>query len=203
MRKCPDNVFYKLFPMVLLAILCSLQITAIEQELKGDNKIFLSTGLMIRKVVDVNAALDNTWEAWTTDEGVRSFFAPGSRIELGVGGDYELYFDPKGKPGQKGSENCKILSFLPGEMLSFTWNNPPSIPEIRNEHTWVVIFFQSLEEQKTRVTLAHLGWQAGESWQKALKYFDQAWDLVLGRLQYRFLNGPLDWKNPFTPDKKK
>lgn len=203
MRKKSKKILYKLFTAAILVLLCSGQITASDKEIKKDDKIFLTTGLMIRKSVDVNAALDNAYEAWTTDEGVRSFFAPGSSIELAIGGKYELYFDPKGKPGQKGSENCKILSFLPGEMLSFTWNNPPSIPEIRNEHTWVVIFFQPLEEKKTRITIVHLGWQAGESWQKALQYFDKAWELVLGRLQYRFLNGPLDWKNPFTPGKKK
>lgn len=202
MRKYPKNIMVTLLPVVLLVIFFSGQITALNQQIEREDKLFLSTGLIIRKTVDVNAAVDNTWEAWTTDEGVRSFFAPGSRIELAIGGDYELYFDRKGKTGQKGSEGCKILSFLPGEMLSFTWNNPPSIPDIRNEHTWVVLFFQSMEEEKTRVTLVHLGWQAGESWQKALKYFDKAWDLVLGRLQYRFLNGPLDWKNPFTPGKK-
>lgn len=201
MRKHYKNMLCTLLAVVLLAILCPGHIAAADKEIKKDNKLFMPTGLMIRKAVEVDASADNAFDAWTTDEGVRSFFAPGSRIELAIGGDYELYFDPKAKAGKKGSEGCKILSFLPGEMLSFTWNNPPYIPEIRDEHTWVVIFFQSLSEKKTRVTFVHLGWDAGESWQKALKYFDKAWDLVLGRLQYRFLNGPIDWKKPFTPGK--
>ena len=71
MRKYPKNIMYTLLPVVLLVIFCSGQITALNENTKRENKIFLSTGLMIRKAVDVNATLDNTWEAWTTDEGVR------------------------------------------------------------------------------------------------------------------------------------
>ncbi len=28
---------------------------------------------------------------------------------------------------------------------------------------------------------------------------DKVWEVVLGRLQYRFQKGPIDWKKPFTP----
>ena len=203
MRKNYKNISGTLLAVIMIALFCSGYIAAGDKGLEKDGKLFMPTGLMIRKAVEVEASADNAFDAWTSDEGVQSFFAPGSRIELAIGGDYELYFDKKAKFGQKGSEGCKILSFLPGEMLSFTWNNPPSIPEIRDKHTWVVIFFQSLSEKKSRITLVHLGWDAGESWQKALKYFDKAWDLVLGRLQYRFLDGPIDWKKPFTPGEEK
>lgn len=170
---------------------------------KEEKKFFLTTGLMIRKVVDVSASVDDAWQAWTTTEGVTTFFAPQALVELAVGGNYEMYFDPKQPEGQKGSEGCKILSFVPGEMLSFTWSAPPSMPAVRVERTWVVLFFQPLEAKKTRISLVHLGWQVGEEWQKALQYFDKAWELVLGRLQYRFDKGPLDWKNPFTPSNAK
>lgn len=169
----------------------------------SEKKLFMTTGLMIRKVVDISASMDEAWQAWTTTEGVTTFFAPKASVELAVGGDFEMYFDPKQPAGQRGSEGCKILGFVPGEMFSFTWNAPPHLPTIRGEHTWVVLFFQALEAKKTRISLVHLGWQVGEEWQKALQYFDKAWELVLGRLQYRFDNGPLDWKNPFTPVKDK
>lgn len=163
-----------------------------------EKKYFLTTGLMIRKVVEVAATVDEVWTAWTTATGVKTFFAPDATVELAVNGKYELYFDPSQPTGQKGSEGCRILSFVPGEMLSFSWNAPPSMPLIRTERTWVVLHFQANGEKQTRVSLIHLGWQVGEEWQKALQYFDKAWNLVLGRLQYRFQKGPLDWKNPFS-----
>jgi hypothetical protein len=86
-------------------------------------------------------------------------------------------------------------------MLSFTWNAPPSLPKVRGEHTWVVLYFKALEGNKTQISLVHLGWRVGDEWQKALQYFDKAWEVVLGRLQYRFQKEPINWKNPFTPGK--
>jgi len=166
-------------------------------------KIELTTGLAIRKAVIVPAPIGDVWKAMTTEKGVVTFFAPGAAVELAVGGKYEMYFAPKQPKGQKGGEGNKILSFSPEEMLSFTWNAPPSLPEVRKEKTWVVLTFKPLEAGKTQVSLIHLGWRIGEEWQKALQYFDKAWEVVLGRLQYRFQTGPIDWKKPFTPGKEK
>lgn len=166
---------------------------------KDDHKYFMTTGLMIRKTVEVPAAVDDVWKAWTTTEGVKSFFAVDGSVELAINGDYEMYFDPKQPEGLKGSEGCKVLSFVPGEMFSFTWNAPPTMPNVRKERTWVVLIFKELGPKKTQVYLFHLGWQMGEEWQQALQYFSKAWDVVLARLAYRFQNGPLDWKNPYTP----
>ena len=34
----------------------------------------------IREVVVIDAPVDQVWEAWTTPEGVRSFFAPAGEL---------------------------------------------------------------------------------------------------------------------------
>lgn len=169
----------------------------------GEEKWYLETPLAIRKAVVVPVFVDKAWEAWTTTEGVTTFFAPKASVELAVFGDYEMYFDPSQPKGQQGSEGCKILSFIAGEMLSFTWNAPPSMPTVRRARTWVVLHFYPHEGNKTRITLTHVGWKMGEEWQKALQYFNRAWEVVLGRFQYRFQKGPIDWKNPFTPGTSK
>ena len=69
-------------------------------------------------------------------------------------------------------------------MLSFSWNAPPTIPEIRNQphRTWVVVMFHATNTEKTEVTLDHLGWLDGEKWDETYTYFDRAWDLVLNSL---------------------
>ena len=165
----------------------------------GEEKWYMETPLAIRKEVVVPAFIDKTWEAWTTTGGVTTFFAPQASVELAVFGNYEMYFAPDQPKGLQGSEGCKILSFINGEMLSFTWNAPPSMPTVRQARTWVVLHFYPHEGNQTRITLTHVGWKMGEEWQKALQYFDKAWEVVLGRLQYRFRKGPIDWKKPFTP----
>lgn len=145
----------------------------------------------------VPASIEDVWKAWTTEEGVKSFFAPDCWIELSIGGAYEMYFNPDAKPGEKGGEGVTIIAISFQEMLSFTWNAPPSLPEIRRQLTHVTIRLQALNENRTLVKLHHDGWGEGEIWDKTFDYFENAWKrIVLPRLKYRFETGPVDWNNP-------
>lgn len=96
-----------------------------------------------------------------------------------------MYFLGKKPRGFQGSEDCRILSYVPQEMLSFTWNFPPSIPEIRFEHTWVVLRFAKRGASHTDVTLDQLGWRLGPAWTRGYAYFDVAWGAVLKQLHDR------------------
>jgi uncharacterized protein YndB with AHSA1/START domain len=147
--------------------------------------------------VTIDAGVKDVWSAWSTDDGVRSFFAPASKIDLKVYGDYEIYFNPEGKAGERGAEGTKILAIQPEKMLTFTWNNPPILPGIRWDYTTVILRFKPVSEKQTRVTLYQVGWGEGEEWDKAYEYFNKAWSMiVLPRLQHRFKVGPIDWNNP-------
>jgi uncharacterized protein YndB with AHSA1/START domain len=61
----------------------------------------------IREEVIVEASVDAVWDAWTTEAGVRSFFAPACAVELRVNGPYEIVFNPEAKPGQRGAEGMR------------------------------------------------------------------------------------------------
>jgi uncharacterized protein YndB with AHSA1/START domain len=155
----------------------------------------------IQKAVLVPAPLAAVWHAWTTAEGATTFFAPRANIELEIGGPYELLFDLAAPPGQQGGEGLRILSFLPPEMLSFEWNAPPEFPAVRaGARTWVVLQLEPVTDEQTLVALTHLGWRAGGEWDQVFDYFLRAWDIVLGRLSYRFAEKPLDWRAPYTPE---
>jgi uncharacterized protein YndB with AHSA1/START domain len=147
----------------------------------------------INKEVTVSAHVGDVWKAWTTAEGAGSFFAPRAKIELALGGRFELYFDLEAAEGSRGSEGCRILSYLPEEMISFDWNAPPQFPELRGQHTWVVVMLHKPAVNSVRVRLVHLGWRQGEEWDRLHRYFERAWDVVLQRLRQRFSTGPLDW----------
>lgn len=152
---------------------------------------------VIKAEAIVNASLDDVWEAWTTEAGIKTFFAPAGKIEPRVFGAYEMYFNPNGAPGQRGGEGNVILARQPKKMLSFTWNAPPHLPNVRKQFTSVVVRFNEIEQGRTKVTLIESGWGEGEEWDKAFAYFSSAWqDVVLPRLQHRFKVGPIDWNNP-------
>lgn len=147
----------------------------------------------IRLVLTIPAPSDAVWAAWTTPEGLQSFFAPEARVELWPGGRFELLFRPTAPDGERGSEGCRIQTFVPGSVLAFEWNAPPRFPTVRQRKTWVVVQFQSLGLVATRVTLSHLGWGDGPEWEAAHQYFRRSWGVVLARLEHRFESGPYRW----------
>jgi uncharacterized protein YndB with AHSA1/START domain len=80
----------------------------------------------IDKEVIVDATLDLAWEAWTTREGITSFFAPDAKIEPQVGGAFQIYMDPTAPLGSRGADDMRVMALQPKQMLSFDWNAPPS-----------------------------------------------------------------------------
>lgn len=149
----------------------------------------------ITKQVEVNAALDQVWDAWTTREGITSFFAPDAKIEARPGGAFNIHFNPFAPVGQKGADDMRYMALQPKKMLSFDWNAPPNLPEARSQRTLVVLRFEPVSDKVTRLSLHHTGWGDGGEWDKAYNYFDAAWGNVLANLKKRFDSGPIDWSD--------
>lgn len=148
----------------------------------------------VEKTVEVAASLDQTWAAWTTRDGIVSFFAPDAEIDARAGGAFHIYIDPGAPAGFKGADGMRYMSVQPKKMISFEWNAPPSLPDVRTQRTFVVIRLESVAENLTRVRLHHTGWGDGGEWDRAYIYFDRAWGNVLANLKKRFETGPIDWK---------
>jgi uncharacterized protein YndB with AHSA1/START domain len=170
-----------------------------EDQMTEEKKHFVSmkdqSGKILRKEISVPATLEQVWNAWTTTEGVKTFFSSEARVELAVGGPFEIYFLLDAPRGSRGSEDCQVLSYLPREMLSFSWNAPPEFGELRKKHTIVVLQFEEDGPGTVKVVLSQHGWGKGEEWDKLYDYFDKAWSYVLGNLKKRFVAGPIDWSS--------
>ena len=149
---------------------------------------------MIRKEAVVDVPVAAAWKAWTTQEGVESFFAPEAIVEARPDGPYAIHFNPYAPPGMKGADGMRVLAVQENRMISFTWNAPPQFPEARGQRTVVIVRTEPLGEATTRVTLTHLGWGSGPSWDGAYDYFDKAWGTVMEWYEKRFREGPTDWK---------
>ena len=148
----------------------------------------------IEKETVLAATLDQAWEAWTTRDGIRAFFAPDANVDARPGGPFEIYIDPGAAPGLKGADDMRFLAVQPKKMISFTWNAPPHLAQARQQRTLVILRFDALGERSTRVRLLHVGWGSGGEWDASHAYFDRAWGAVLGNLKKRFDSGPVDWK---------
>ena len=157
----------------------------------------MSSAKTIECEIRIAATIEAVWHAWTTRDGMITFFASSANIDPRPGGAYELFFDSMAPPGQQGSEGMRILSMEPPKFLSFTWNAPPHLSEVRGQMTFVEVHLSSITPEATRVCLRHSGWGSSGQWQKAFEYFSQAWPkIVLPRLKYSLEVGPVDWSNP-------
>jgi uncharacterized protein YndB with AHSA1/START domain/predicted enzyme related to lactoylglutathione lyase len=144
----------------------------------------------IRRRADVPAAPRQAWDLWATSEGLSQWWTSHNRIEMRPGGYYEIHFMPDERWGDRGGDWCRVLSFLPGRMLSFTWNAPPMF-KTRPLHTWVVLTFDPTPTG-TNVELSHLGWpesglgDEASDWPATYRYFEEAWATVMDLYQRHF-----------------
>lgn len=101
------------------------------------------------------------WRALATSEGLAETLYPQARVDLQIGGAYRDF---------PGSEN-KVLSYLPGEMLSGTGGAPDQFPEVKQGGTWWVYRLEQVSEKSTRLHMSLHGWREGEEWDRAYGYF--------------------------------
>lgn len=139
--------------------------------------------MILHKEALVEATPQEAWAAWTTAKGLR-FISASSNIELAVGGPYEWFLDLEpDADGRRGGEGARVVGWIPGELLVFTWTFPPSIPTLRHSRatTQVVVRFEGAGDGRTRVVLEQVGWEEGEDWRRGHEYFEVAWGKVLDR----------------------
>lgn len=136
----------------------------------------------IKKEMVLPCTAAEAWKMWTTADGLQSFFGAANKVEISLGGPFEIYFSLDEPEGLRGSEKCTVLSFVENKLLSFTWNAPPSIPEVRDTglFTFVVLLFENLDHGACQLNLFHQGWNyPGDKWVETHAYFNDAWDFVL------------------------
>jgi uncharacterized protein YndB with AHSA1/START domain/uncharacterized protein YciI len=175
--------------------LSSMTVSLLVDHRSPDRYVTDPSDRMVRKEVVVPATADQVWETWTTTEGLKTFFSANARVELQVGGPFEIYFLMDNPYGSRGSEDCTILSYLPKKMLAFEWNAPPQFGELRDKRTQVILEFTAVDPEHTRVILAQIGWGEGAEWRRLYDYFDRAWEIVLGNFKKRFESGPIQWSD--------
>ncbi len=154
--------------------------------------LFVAQGADLRSFTEaaqIDAPPSDVFDVWATAAGWESVYAAGrpeadANIDLAIGGRYEWLFD-----GALGSNGCQVLSYIPNRMISFTWNAPPDQPENRAKRTWVVVELDGLDDDRTMLTLTHLGFGDAEAWDETEAYFRSAWPRVLGVVQGRFAAG--------------
>ncbi|HKI79487.1 MAG TPA: SRPBCC domain-containing protein [Ignavibacteriaceae bacterium] len=141
--------------------------------------------------LNLNISVDEAWNLWTTNDGIKKFFAPDCNVDLNLGGSYEIYFFPLKPQGQKGTDSSIVLSFIPRKMLSVEWGVPRWFESRKlamepYKRTYLVIFFSEGPDPNTsEINFYHLGFGQGSDWQQVIEYFDSSsgWQSIFKRLE--------------------
>lgn len=138
----------------------------------------------------VNAPVATVWKAWTTTAGLAAWLAPHVDIDLKVGGLMRTHYDEKGKLGDAGSIENRILSFDPERMLSIQVAKAPADFPFRAKASqmWTVLYFAPAADGKTSLRIVGLGFGSDSESQAMKEFFERGNAYTLGELQKHFGN---------------
>ena len=127
-----------------------------------------------RRVADV-------WKAWTTAEGIESFFAPkAAKVEPVPGGAFELWFgvnNPEGVARQRGLTRAQRQADGAVRVRMERAAGNPDDPKAAHAG---LSRLRAASRQPDEVTLRNFGYGTGDDWAKNKAYFESAWPAVMG-----------------------
>ena len=141
---------------------------------------------MLRVEITVPAPRSEVWKAFSTSEGLSTWLAPNSMVDLKPGGDWMVHF-PGGSTG-----GGTIVSFVPQKEIVISALAPDKFPTVRAQRTTARF---ELEDHGTGtlVRLTQTGWKDGDEWDRAYEYLTAGNAQLLATLHCRFVSGPIDW----------
>jgi len=141
---------------------------------------------MLRLEITVPAARADVWKAFSTSDGLSTWLAPNSNVELKPGGEWMVHF-PGGSTG-----GSNIVSFVPEKEIVLEALAPDQFPTVRAQRT--TARFELEDHGKgTLVRLTQTGWQDGDEWDRAYEYLTAGNAQLMATLHRRFVSGPIDW----------
>lgn len=154
---------------------------------KSDAKADRST---LRWVCEVDASLQDTWDAFTTKQGIESWMVPIAEVDLRVGGTIKTNYNKEAGIGGPGTIVHHILSIEPKRMISSRFDAPENAEVARiAEKSWGITYFDAIDANHTRITLVSCGFGEGPEWDRARSFFEKGNAWTLDRLKQKFKKG--------------
>ena len=141
---------------------------------------------MLRVEITVPAPRAQVWKAFATSEGLSTWLAPNSNVELKPGGEWMVHF-PGGSTG-----GGNIVSFVPQREIVISALAPDQFPTVRAQRTTARFELEN-HGKGTLVRLTQTGWKDGDEWDRAYEYLTAGNAQLLATLHRRFVSGPIDW----------
>ena len=149
------------------------------------------------EVVIPGATTEQVWKAVSTTEGLRSFVAPVTDVEMKYNGHYYANYQAGSKIGDPGTIYNTVLAYVPLEMVAIHVKLgkaifPATVADA--DQLNAILQITPMTGGGARVSETMVGWQSGEDWDKVYKFFDTGNAYVLGQLYKALTVGPREWK---------
>ncbi len=135
--------------------------------------------------IEIDAGIDDVWEAFTTTAGIKSWVAPLAEIDFKIGGKWRANYNAEGELGDSTTIENTILAYDPKRMISLKATTFPegfAFVEAAQE-TWTVFYFSPASSSRTKITVVGLGYTDSEQSQKMRLFFADANEYSLRQLE--------------------
>lgn len=133
-----------------------------------------ATGRHLDLTIDIDATLDEVWEALTTGDGIARWFGPYAQVTPGVGGSVGVGWDPNEM------WESPITVWKPHQHLQ-------TVSEMPSKNGGVVRlavdYYVEARDGKVRVRLVHSGFDDSETWDGYIDGLDAGWTFFLFNLK--------------------
>jgi len=133
------------------------------------------TDRTIELTIDIDATLDEVWQALTTGEGIARWFAPYAAVTPGEGGSVSIGWDPKEM------WETPITVWEPQRRMQTVSEMPTKDGRIVR---LAVDYYVEAHGGKVRVRLVHSGFDDDSSWDNYIDGLDAGWSFFLFNLKH-------------------
>ncbi len=157
---------------MMRAILCILAVVSASSA--GELRVVAATVDPVVTEAVIAAPVAEVWKVWTTREGIESWMVAKTDIDLRVGGNWRTSYSKSSNLDDDESIRHTILAFDPLKMFSMRTVKTPKDFPFPNAilKTWTVVYFEPLDESRTKVTAHMLGFTDDEESLKMRAFFE-------------------------------
>jgi len=131
---------------------------------------------VIDLTIDIDATLDEVWQALTTGEGIARWFGPYAAVTPGEGGSVSIGWDPKEM------WDSPITVWEPLRRMQTVSEMPSKDGSM--VRLAVDYYLEALQGGKVRVRLVHSGFDDSDSWDGYIDGLDAGWSFFLFNLKH-------------------
>lgn len=144
------------------------------QQTSADRMVIRATADQpIVTIGTVAAPVKDVWEAWTTNEGIRSWMVASGTVDLRVGGAYRTSYTKGDDLTGPNTIVNTILAYDPLRMISIKNTKAPDSFPFKSAivRTWTVIYFREIDPKHTEVMIRMNGFDPTEESAKMKEFF--------------------------------